>query len=74
MINEFENLCLDFSFVDSWNDPQITPDTFRIYARNIPAKEESRNFIHSVEQIHSQANRRQRKYIDLQRQMYSNQE
>ena len=49
LINEFENLCVGFSFVDSWNDPQITPDTFRVYARNVPAREASRNLIHSVE-------------------------
>lgn len=41
LINEFEHLCDGFTFVQSWNSPLITPDTFHIYARNIPAKEAS---------------------------------
>ena len=37
-IDKFERLCGGFTFVDSWDDPEITPETFRIYDRNIPAK------------------------------------
>ena len=45
LTNEFEQLCDGFTFVDSWNDDKITPETFRIHARNVPVKEASRNFV-----------------------------
>ena len=72
LIDEFVDLCNGFTFVDNWEDPEITPDTFCIYARNVPAKEASRNFIRSVERIHIEYTKR--KCIDLQRRMYSHQE
>ena len=74
MIDEFERLCEGFTFVDSWDDPEITPETFRIYAKNVPAKEASRNLIYSVKIIHSKTNINQRKSIDLEWWMYSHQE
>ena len=57
-----------------WEDPEITPEMFQIYARNFPAKEASRNFISSVKILHSTINRNQRKSIYFQRRMYYNQE
>ena len=39
LTQEFTDKCNGFTFVNSWNDPEITPNTFRIYTRNIPAKE-----------------------------------
>ena len=74
MIGEFERLCGGFTFVYSWDDPDITPETFRIYVRNVPAKESSHNFIYSVKRLHSKINRNQRELIYLQLQMHSNQE
>ena len=56
-----------------WDDPEITPETFRIYTRNLPAKDASLNFIYSVKRLHSRINRNQSKSIDLQQRMYSNQ-
>ena len=74
LIDEFERLYKGFKFVDSWDDPEIIPEMFRIYARNVPVKEASRNFIYCIEILHSKINRNQRKSIYLQRCMYSNQE
>jgi hypothetical protein len=54
LIAEFEQLCDGFTFVPSWDSPLITHDTFRIYARNIPAKEASRNFVTSVKRKFTQ--------------------
>ena len=51
LIDEFERFYEGFTFADSWDYPEITPETFRIYARNVPAKEASRNFIYSVKKI-----------------------
>ena len=38
LIENFERLCEGLAFVDSWIDPNITPEMFRIYDRNVPAK------------------------------------
>ena len=51
MIDDFERLDEGFTFLDSWDDPEITPETFRIYAGNFPAKEASGNFIYSVKKF-----------------------
>ena len=61
LIDKFKRLCEGFTFVNSWDDLEMTPKMFRIYARNVPAKEASRNFIYSVKRIHSKNNRNQRK-------------
>ena len=41
IIQEFEQLSEGLTFVDSWNNEKITPDAFRIYARNLLGKEAS---------------------------------
>ena len=41
LIDKFERICEVFTFVYAWNYPQMTPEKFRIYARNVPAKEAS---------------------------------
>ena len=46
---------------------------FRIYAINFPAKEAYRNFTYSINRLHSKIYINQRKSIDLQGHMYSNQ-
>eukprot|EP00957_Ditylum_brightwellii_P112261 8559092-Ditylum_brightwellii.AAC.1 len=74
LVDDFNNLCDGFTFVDSWDDAEITPDTFRIYARNVPAKEALYNFIQSVEQIYAQVDINKRKCINLHQHMYSHQE
>lgn len=48
LIDEFKLLCNGFTFVDCWNDPLITPSTFRVYPKQVPAKEASRYFLSSV--------------------------
>ena len=48
LIDEFERLFKFFTLVDSWDDPEINPEMFLIYAINLPAKEASCNFIYSV--------------------------
>lgn len=48
LIDEFVRLLLvseNFTFIDNWNDEQITPSTYRLYGRRIPAKEAARQFI-----------------------------
>ena len=65
MIDEFEHNCEGFKFVDLWDDPEITPETFWIYAINVPEKEAYHNFIYSVKILHSKVNINQRKLVDF---------
>ena len=49
LIDEFVRLVSEnFTFVDNWNDEQITPSTYRLYGRRVPAKEAARQFIERV--------------------------
>jgi hypothetical protein len=54
IIEEFEWLLSNkFTHVDSWNDPLITPDVYRIFSKKLPAKESVEKYISgetSVEQ------------------------
>jgi hypothetical protein len=47
LIDEFVRLLVseNFTFIDNWNDEQITPSTYRLYGRRVPAKEATRQFI-----------------------------
>jgi hypothetical protein len=47
LIDEFVRLLVseNFTFIDNWNDEQITPSTYRLYGRRVPAKEAARQFI-----------------------------
>ena len=47
-IDEFERIYKGFIFVYSWDYIDITPETFQVHARNIPAKEASHNLIYSL--------------------------
>ena len=62
-IDEFEWIYKGFKLVDSLDDPKNTPEMFRIYARNVPSKEASSNFICSIGRIHSKNNRNKGKSI-----------
>ena len=74
MIDKFKRLCEGFTFVNSWDDLEITPETFWIYAINVAAKETSHTFIYSVDKLHSKIYRNKRILINLQQRMYYNQE
>ena len=73
-IEEFERLCDGFTFVDSWDSEKITPDTFRAYARNVPSKIASRDFISSVQRTYQEDQLTFKYSIDLERRRYSHQD
>ena len=52
LVDGFAQLCEGFSFVYLWDHPEITSETFQIYAINVPAKEAPCNFIYSVKRLH----------------------
>lgn len=74
LIDEFETLCEGFTFVESFSAEEITPDTFRIYARNVPAKESVKDFVASVRRNFARSDRRECKSIDLQKLRYSHED
>ena len=49
VLEEFEFLISEFyTFVESWNDPIITPDVFRAYGKKLPANAACLNYIEQV--------------------------
>ena len=49
LIDEFENLLSSTcTFVSSWDDDRITPSTYRLYGKRMPAKEATDSYIHQV--------------------------
>ena len=38
------------TFINDWNDSQITPSVFRLYGKRLPAKESSNDYINNVKQ------------------------
>ena len=49
LVDEFINLISDnCTFVDEWNDSQITHDTFRVYSRKVPVRAAANQFIERV--------------------------
>ena len=51
LIPEFKRLLSETcTFVLTWNDPEITPSTYRLYGKKFPAKEATRQFVDSVRQ------------------------
>ena len=59
MLDEFERLCEGFTFLDSWDGPEITSENVQIYARNVPAKEYPHYSVYSVKRLHSKIIRNQ---------------
>jgi predicted GIY-YIG superfamily endonuclease/molybdopterin converting factor small subunit len=50
VIEEFLQLISNhFTFCQDWLSPLITPDTFRLYSKRVPAKEAARQFVERVE-------------------------
>ena len=74
LLDEFERLCNNFTFVDSWTNSAITPSTFRIYSKQIPAKQASKDFIISVKAHIPVTERKEKKAIDLEKRRFSNQD
>lgn len=67
LIEEFKSLAEGFTFVDSWQDPRITPSTFRVYSKQVPAKEAAKNFLISVRATIPPNERIHRKSLDYEK-------
>ena len=52
ILDEFKELVSnECTFVDSWDDPIITPDVFRVYGKKLPAREASESYISQVKNL-----------------------
>jgi hypothetical protein len=69
LIDEFVRLLVseNFTFIDNWNDEQITPSTYRLYGRRVPAKEAARQFIERVRRSFEPNQLREKKAEDVQK-------
>jgi hypothetical protein len=69
LIDELVRLLVseNFTFIDNWNDEQITPSTYRLYGRRVPAKEAARQFIERVRRSFEPNQLREKKAEDVQK-------
>ena len=75
LIQEFKTLLsTTCTFVDRWNDPVISPTTYRLYGKKQPAREASRRYIEQVRAQLSPVDIRERVAEDIQNPQQSHQE
>ena len=75
LIDEFITLCSNhFTFLDSWDHEAISPTTFRLYSRRVPAKEASKQFIDRVRRLITSNDLREKEAEDVAKGRYSHQE
>ena len=49
LLDEFRNLLSETCvFVSNWNAPEITPSTYRLYGKRVPANEATKQFVDNV--------------------------
>jgi hypothetical protein len=75
LVNEFLRLVsYNCTFVDSWTHDAITPSTYRLYGKRVPAKEASKNFTDRVRRSVTPDSLRERKAEDVEKSRYSHSE
>ena len=71
-IEEFKStLRTTCSFVQNWSSPEITPSTVRFYAKRLPAREATKEFIQNVKNNDNHIQWRERFAEDVQKQSSS---
>jgi hypothetical protein len=72
IIAEFEWLLSNkFTHVDSWNDPLITPDMYRIFSKKLQAKESVEKYISQLKHQLNSDKYCERKSVDVQNRVRS---
>ena len=57
LLEEFKSrLCNVPTYVPNWSSPEISPDTYRLYGRKIPANDATRNLIDNIRSNYHQSN------------------
>ena len=74
-MNKFIQLVSDnFTFVEDWTSDKITPSTYRLYGKRVPAKEAAKQFVERVRRSIQAHNLREKKSDDVEKSRYSHQE
>ena len=72
LLDEFKNLLSETcTFVDSWSSPAITPSTYRLYGRRLPANDATNQFVSVVRQSITSCDLRERHSDDVEKSRYS---
>ena len=73
LANEFILLASEhFTFTTTWNDDVISPSTFRVYSKRVPAVEAAKQFVDNVYRvIRDQNERRERRSEDTEKTRFS---
>ena len=75
LIDEFKRLLLDTcTFVDSWNNELITPNTYRLYGKKCPAKKTAQEYVDQVKHKLSDGDFIESTAVDTQNAHLSHQE
>ena len=62
------SLCSEhLTFVDNWEDNQITPSTMRLYSKKVPAREAYRQFVDRARRQVNEHNRLERDAEDVEK-------
>lgn len=75
LINEFIRLCSEkFTFIERWDDDNISPSTMRLYSKRVPAREAAQQFVQRVERQINCQDRLEKTAEDVVKSRYSHQD
>ena len=72
LLEEFKSLLRNVpTYVPNWSSPEITPDTYRLYGRKIPANDATRNLIENIRSNITSDQLREKASVDKERIRFS---
>ena len=72
LLTEFRSLLEQTcTFVNNWQDPEITPETFRLYGMRVPAVEATKEFVENVRRTVPPETLRVKESIDMEKNRYT---
>ena len=75
LVDEFVRLCSEkFTFVERWDDDNISPSTMRLYSKRVPAREAAHQFVERVERQINFQDRLEKNAEDVVKSRYSHQD
>ena len=75
LLEEFKSLLRNVpTYVPNWSSPEITPDTYWLYGRKIPANDTTRNLIENIRSNITSDQLREKASVDKERIRFSHSE
>lgn len=75
LVDEFIGLVSEnFTFVEDWSSELITPSTYRLYGKKVPAKEAAKQFVERVRRSIDGINLREKSSEDVEKSRFSHRE